>query len=140
MRCAALVGALVVISVVLGACGGSDDDASDSKDPVCADCKTYGQPNGDIEAKPGDQFVIQLDSNASTGYAWAVESNSDPAVAEKTASQYIVAKPALVGSGGVQRLVFDAGTKGTTTIVLRYERSFAPDPSDEALTYTVNVT
>jgi len=128
------------MSVMLGACGGSDDEASPSKDPVCADCKTYGRADGDIKTSTGQQFVIQLESNATTGYAWAVQSNSDPAVAKKTASQYLPAQPAVVGSGGVQRLLFDAIAKGTTTIVLRYEQSFAPDPSDEELTYTVSVT
>jgi inhibitor of cysteine peptidase len=133
-----LAGVLVAIAVVLGACGG--DGGSKDEGPVCADCKTYGQPAGDIEVKSGEQFVIQLDSNPTTGYAWAVQSNTDPAVAKKTASQYLAAQPAVVGSGGVQRLVFDARTRGSTTIVLRYEQSFAPDPSDEELTYTVNVT
>ena len=129
-----------MVATMLGACGGSDD-GSESEEPACADCKTYGQSDGDITAKPGEQFVIQLESNPTTGYAWAVQSNTDPAVAKKTASQYMDAQPAVVGSGGVQRLVFDAGAKGTTTIVLRYERSFEPDdPSDEELTYAVTVT
>lgn len=133
-----MVGLLGALTVVLGACG-SSDATSRSKDPVCAECKTYDRSERDVESAPGEQFVIQLESNVTTGYAWTVASNTDPAVAKKTVSQYLPAQPAVVGSGGVQRLVFDAITKGTTTIVLRYERSFEPDASDEELTYTVTV-
>jgi predicted secreted protein len=139
-RATALVGIVLAVALVLGACSDGDDDSTPSKRPVCADCPTYGETDTSITATAGERFVIELESNVTTGYAWVVQSNADPSVVKKTASQYLGPENGPVGAGGTQRLVFEARSSGTTTVVLRYEQSFDPDPADRELTYAVTVT
>lgn len=104
--------------------------------------KTYGKSDTNITAVAGEQFVIQLDSNPTTGYEWSTTKPLDTAVVKKVQSQYIPDKVAkgVVGSGGVEKWTFEAVAKGKTTIVMGYARPFEKGvPPTQMVTFKVVV-
>jgi inhibitor of cysteine peptidase len=142
--------ALVVLAagaVLLVACNGDDSTTSTTSTSrakggatTCNGCPTYDESDTAITASPGDDFVIELESNASTGYEWTA-TVSDAAVVRAIADEYVGADTDLVGAPGTQRFVFEPVAAGSASIVLRYARSFEPDdPSARELTSTVTVT
>jgi inhibitor of cysteine peptidase len=144
-RCVAVVLTLGALGLV--ACNGDDSTTSTTSTSrakesatKCAGCPTYGESDTAITAAPGDEFVIELESNSSTGYEWTA-TISDPAVVRAVADEYVDPDTDLVGAPGQQRFVFEPVAAGSATIVLRYARSFEPDdPSAREVTYTVTVT
>jgi inhibitor of cysteine peptidase len=74
-----------------------------------------------IQARVGEEFVITLQSNPSTGYRWMLADSLDPML-RLQAQTYVPQQPVRPGSGGHQRLTFTALAAGETTIRLRYQR------------------
>lgn len=74
-----------------------------------------------IQARVGEEFVITLQSNPSTGYRWTLADSLDPML-RLQAQTYVPQQSVMPGSGGHQRLTFTALAAGETTIRLRYQR------------------
>ena len=110
----------VMIVVGLAACG--------SDEPVF----TARQTTFDVD--PGDAFSIVLESNASTGYSWALETPLDERVVRLVGSTYLDSGSGRVGAPGGEELTFQAVDDGSTFIQLWYVRSFddPPEPADRA--------
>jgi inhibitor of cysteine peptidase len=129
---AALLAPVLVVTLMAG-CGSSGTSANG---------KTYTITNTKISAKVGDQFTIQLTSNATTGYQWGISGSLNSAVVKKVSSTY-VASPnpkGMTGVGGVEKWKFQAVGKGTGTIVLVYRQPFdkTAKPAQTA-TFTITV-
>jgi inhibitor of cysteine peptidase len=77
---------------------------------------------------PDAQVLVVLDSNATTGYEWAID-EVDTDVVEFLGSEYIAPTNGAVGQGGTQELEFRALAEGTTTLRLKYWRSWEGDAS-----------
>jgi predicted secreted protein len=77
---------------------------------------------------PEAQVLVVLDSNATTGYEWAVDT-LDTSVVAFLGSEYISPEGSAVGQGGTQELRFRALAEGTTTVRLKYWRSWEGDAS-----------
>jgi predicted secreted protein len=125
---ARVVASAVVVAAAIGfsACGGSDAPSEDPGEVT---------PSGtSFDVKVGDTFTIALSSNATTGYAWALEKDPDSTVVVLVGDRYVVPESSAVGSGGVQQLSFKAQGAGSTTIELWYVRSFdnPPEPARQA--------
>lgn len=107
-----------------------------------ANGKTYTITNTKISAKVGDVFVIQLESNATTGFQWGIAGSLNPAVVKKVSSKYVVgANPkGLAGVGGVEKWTFKAVGAGTATLAMTYTQPFdkAAKPASAA-TFTITV-
>ena len=76
-----------------------------------------------LQVKVGDTFVIELDSNPTTGYSWNL-AKTDLKIVEQVSREY---KPRetterLVGSGGREIWTFKATAKGKTTLTFQYAR------------------
>jgi inhibitor of cysteine peptidase len=125
-----ILGAAVIVTAsLLAGCGSSGPT-------------TYGKSDTKIAAKAGQEFVIQLDSNPTTGFEWGLTKNLDTAVVKKVGSQYVPNKVAkgVVGSGGVEKWTFQGVAKGTTTIEMGYARPFEKGvPPTETVTFDVTV-
>lgn len=77
--------------------------------------------NGDsVTVKQGDEFVVALDANPSTGYSWTAAENPD--VAFLTSKQ--IPGGDQPGASGTQELTFRATAVGSTTLELAYARPF----------------
>jgi inhibitor of cysteine peptidase len=162
MRATKVLALGAVGALALVACGGSDDmtDQTTSSttasktstttakgggkheegSTACDGCPTYGETDTTISATAGDEFVIVLDSNPSTGYRWTATS-SDPGVVRVAADEYVAPDTNLLGAPGVQRFLLDPVAAGSATLQLRYARSFEPDdPNITTLSFAVTVT
>ncbi len=83
-------------------------------------------------------LIVSLDSNATTGYAWALDS-VDATILESKGSEYIAPVTTLIGAGGTEEWTFNAIAVGQTTLKLKYVRSFEPE-EEPADTFEVTVT
>jgi inhibitor of cysteine peptidase len=105
------IGLLVAVLVVPWG-----DDAPATKAPP-----VYHQGD-DISVSEGDEFVVALPANPSTGYAWTAADNSDVAFV----SSHQVAGGNQPGAPGTQELAFRADHSGESTLEFAYARSFEP--------------
>jgi inhibitor of cysteine peptidase len=106
------------------------DDAPAVKGPP-----VYHQGD-DISVAEGDEFVIAIAANPSTGYSWSAADNPD--VTFESSRQ--VERANRPGAGGTQELTFRAAKQGTTTLVLDYTRPFEPDaPPAKSARFPVTV-
>jgi inhibitor of cysteine peptidase len=117
----------LLLSVVLVPWG---DDAPAGRAPALYH---RGDP---ITVHGGDEFVIALSANPSTGYSWTA--GADPDVVFLRSRQ--IAGVAEPGAPGTQELRFRAEHSGTTTLKLAYARSFEGGvPPAKTATFRVEV-
>jgi len=96
--------------------------------------------NANIKARPGEVFVIKLESNPTTGYGWQLKGSLDPKVVKFMSTQYVPAKTNLVGSGGIETWTFKAIKRGCAKITLQYLRSWEKGvPPIKVKIYQLNV-
>jgi len=79
-----------------------------------------------MEVTVGQNFVISLASNPTTGYSWELTS-SLPTWLELIGSEYVPTPtdPPMVGSGGTEEWTFRANAAGTTAITFVYRQPWA---------------
>jgi len=100
----------------------------------------FSDPSVPIRVKPGEEFVIVLESNASTGFAWRLAAPTDEKVVRFLRSRYEAPSGSgVVGAGGKEYWSFVAAAAGSTTIRLEYVRSFQSVPGPTTYTFTVEV-
>jgi inhibitor of cysteine peptidase len=106
--------------VALSGCGGDD--------------VTFTDPGARFEVDPGDDFTVTLESNATTGFAWQLETALPENVVRLVRDVYVEPDTDLVGAAGRQELTFEGVGDGSTFIQLWYIRSFddPPEPADRA--------
>jgi len=133
----AIGGITLAAALTLSALAGCGSTSASS-----ANGKTFIITNKSIDAKVSDKFIIQLESNATTGFQWGLSGSLNPSVVEKVSSTY-VSDPnpkGLMGAGGVEKWTFKAVGKGTGTIALVYSQPWdkTAKPAKSA-TFTINV-
>jgi predicted secreted protein len=90
-----------------------------------------------ITVDDGDEFVIALDANPSTGYTWGAGENAN---VELVSSRQTTAKGAPPGASGTQRMTFKAYKTGSSTLELAYGRQFEPGvPPAKTASFDVTV-
>jgi inhibitor of cysteine peptidase len=96
------------------------DDAPAAKAPT-----VYHQGD-DISVKQGDEFVIAMPANPSTGYEWTAADNPDVTFESSHQLQNGGEGGSQPGAPGTQELAFRADHRGQSTLELAYARSFEP--------------
>lgn len=76
-----------------------------------------------VEAAVGEQIVLRLKGNPTTGYTWEV-TGFDPAVLVPAGEPDYQSSSDADGSGGRYTFRFDAVGRGETTVTLVYHRSW----------------
>jgi predicted secreted protein len=124
----AIAGIAAVLGTGLMAC--SDDSDSNGSVPVYHD--------GDsITVDNGQEFVIELEANPGTGYAW--DAGTNPNV-KLVSSEQVSSPGATPGTPGMQRMTFKADKTGSSTLELAYARSFeAGVPPAKTASFDVTV-
>jgi inhibitor of cysteine peptidase len=119
--------ALVLVLILTAACS--------PKTPIL----TKADNGGQVEVKAGDQIVIELEGNPSTGYTWEAKDLDTGMLQSAGDPVFKSSDPSLVGSGGTLTLTFKALKAGATTLTLVYHRPWETDvePVD---TFSVTVT
>lgn len=75
-----------------------------------------------IAARAGDEFVVTLPSNATTGYKWQLSGKPNSKVVTLVKSVYNAPAQAMPGKGGTEAWTFKAVGKGSTSFTLAYVR------------------
>ena len=122
--CAVLVAGLALVIV---GCSSSESKALGEDDDGTA-----------ISVKAGEQLVVELPSNPTTGFSWTV-ADSGPLKQEGDPAYESDAKPGVVGAGGIETFTFDAEKAGSGTLTLEYRRSWETDVAAEDV-WSVTVT
>lgn len=104
----------------------------------CAARKIYGEDVSRIEAARGDDIVIALAANPTTGYAW-MPGKTDPAILTLVGSDYEPPPSAALGAGGRQLVTFRAVGRGTTTLQLDYRRPWESTAPAKSAIFTIVV-
>lgn len=95
--------------------------------------KTYTREQARISVRVGEQFVVELESNPTTGYQW--QPDFDPAALRLVGRDFSLARAAVdaaVGGGGVERFRFEALAAGVSRLSFAYRRSWEPGARDLA--------
>ena len=100
--------------------------------------REYTDPNQTIEIGVGNQFVIALESNPTTGYKWDANFDSSSLKLVKSDYEQSEAKPGMVGVGGKEHFTFEGLKKGNTKVTLDYKREWEQD-SAEQMIFNVSV-
>jgi len=113
-----LMATLLIVGAVAG-CGSSKTTPTTPTKKSSA--KIYTEATKNITAKVGETFIIQLKSNATTGYQWQITGPLSPAVV-KVSNVYVPPKSSdtTVGAGGVEDWTFKAVSKGDALIQMEY--------------------
>ena len=124
--------ACIALAFAAGIAACSDDsDNSSGSVPV------YHEGDS-ITVDKGNEFVIALDANPSTGYTW--DTGDDPNV-KFVSSKQVSAKNAQPGAPGTQRMAFKADKTGSSTLELAYARQFEGGvPPAKTASFDVKVT
>ena len=122
----------VLCMVGLAGCGGGDLD-----DPVQL---TEGQSGETIGVRLGQEVVVTLESNPSTGFGWSHRATPDDVLALVGEPQYLADQPVLPGSGGRHQFRFSTLRDGGVTLRFEYRRSWetvAPAPGPRRFSLVV---
>lgn len=96
----------------------------------------YGKNDLDISTAVGQEFVIELESNASTGYRWTYTQEGS---ALELVDQKSISGGSTPGAPGSQRFTFKATVSGASYLDFTYARS-TPAPDDTKLRYDVTIS
>jgi inhibitor of cysteine peptidase len=75
----------------------------------------------EVSVKVGEQLVVELPSNPTTGFSWTV-ADGGPLTQVGEAEYATEAAPDVVGAGGTETFTFDAKKAGSGTLTLEYRR------------------
>jgi len=106
----------------------------------CAEPKQFSDASSPIAVKAGEEFVISLESNPSTGYHWQLSKPLNEAIMVLVDSQFQAPNTKLIGAPGVELWTFKASGKGSTEVAFEYVRSWEKDvPPARNAVFTVLV-
>ena len=92
-----------------------------------------------IEVGVGDELVLELAGNPTTGYNWEV-GEIDGSIIEQVGEADFKADSALIGSGGVVTLTFTGVAPGEAHLKLVYHKSWEADVAPlEEFNITIHV-
>jgi predicted secreted protein len=132
-----------------GSCGGNGPEPAEGPETGLATGGTFTRDDREISVHSGERFIVSLASNPSVGDDWRVVGGLQPGLLELVSEDYESDTPdAMPGSGGTERLLFEAAGPGTATLTIfncyRCGGDDRPLPENEAyaetLTFTVRVS
>ena len=123
--------AAVLVSLLVAACG-----SSESGKTIELSQKDSGTT---LQVTQGDELVISLESNPTTGYSWAESKSSQAGDVLQLGSKKYESESDAIGAGGVETWTYKAVGAGTADLELDYLRPFEPDKIAGKFTLTVDV-
>ena len=115
-----VAGALLVLATLLFTACGSDVDPAAGGRTIELTAEDTGST---LSVGPGDEIVVTLESNVTTGFAWQLETEPASEILDMVSSEYLAPDTELVGAGGEEIWRFVATGEGTTHVGMRYARS-----------------
>ncbi len=80
-----------------------------------------------VSAHEGDEILVRLAENATTGYRWEIDRSEGPVAL--VADDYRLAPDVQVGGGGTRELRFRATGPGTARLELKHWQPWEGEPS-----------
>ena len=130
-----VAGTLLVLATLLFTACGSDADPAEGGRTIEL---TAADAGSTLSLHPGDEIVVMLESNVTTGFAWQMEAEPASQILDKISSEYLAPDTELVGAGGEEVWRFVATGEGTTHVGMRYARS-SGETAGEPFDFTVVV-
>jgi inhibitor of cysteine peptidase len=87
----------------------------------------------------GQELMITLGSNPSTGYEWTVTSKPDAAILEPIGDAMSPADSPMPGAPGTQMFRYRGASAGNTSIELTYARPFGNEKPAQVVTINIGV-
>jgi predicted secreted protein len=143
MKIVKMVFALLALFLILPACANQGSNAN--IEIQCDDFYQNPHQTGSLEVGVGEEFTVNLCSNASTGFQWIdVVEISDSAIVAQVSHKYISptekGDPPPLGTPGSQLWQFKALTGGTSSLSFEYSRDWEGGEKGEwTLDLTVTV-
>lgn len=92
-----------------------------------------------INIKKGNEIVVKLEGNATTGYVWSGQDLNEQYWQQQGEEEY-KSDSSLVGAGGISTFTFKTLQPGQTTLKLVYSRPFEKDtPPEKTFEVTIVV-
>jgi inhibitor of cysteine peptidase len=107
--------------------------------PACPEPEPDGSDTP-IMVSVGEQFVVALVANVTTGYRWQLDDPGADGVVALVGSEYVAPGAQLPGAGGKECWTFGATAEGATTLGLSYRRPFEPPSIPPVRTKQITVT
>jgi predicted secreted protein len=97
-----------------------------------------GDDGRNVELKVGDELVVKLAANRSTGYRWVLTQGPGKVLFKQGDPLYARPVDAPVGAGGIETWSFRAVEAGEQPLVFEYRRP-SDKSSDKSVSYKVIV-
>ena len=97
--------------------------------------RRYTRQDQKISARVGEEFVITLDANPTTGYLWQPPAEHDLL---RFVDRRFTPSGSAIGSGGGEELRFRCVAAGSAPMTLKYQRPWE-DVAAEQFTLTLEV-
>ena len=116
------------------------DSKAEFKVPVGQEQQDDATSTNMIKTTPGEEFVIKLDANPTTGYEWQLVQSIDDSLVKFVNSHYVPDMTSLLGSGGKSVWTFKAVRAGKAQISFKYIRPWEKNtPPVKEATYIVSI-
>ncbi len=92
-----------------------------------------------IAIQAGEELVISLDGNPTTGYTWETKDLDTSLFQQVGETAFTSSNPGLVGSGGTQSLTLKALKAGTASLTLVYHRPWETVAPLQTFSVTVTI-
>ena len=109
---------------------------------VVPDIPRYSKPSKTIETESGNNFIITLDSNRTTGYEWQLDAKYDKYAIELVGVEYVNPAGGMPGAGGKENWTFKALSFRNWKVGLHfiYVRAWEKDvPPAKEVEFTVKI-
>jgi inhibitor of cysteine peptidase len=96
------------------------------------------QSGGSVRVRVGDDLVVSLDENPTTGFRWATETSGEPVLAS-IVSSYEPSAGGGMGGGGQRTFRFRAVAAGQAHLRLVLRQEWQPDIATEQFEIQIDV-
>jgi predicted secreted protein len=139
----------LLVTVLAGSLVACGSDSSDSEDEATGtgngpDMLVFTDASTPIAVVTGQEFAIRLESNATTGYEWAITEGPSADQVRVLESEGMTEAGentnGLAGVPGTSTFVFEANSSGSTQVSFTYARPTDPEDNPTVTTFTINVS
>jgi predicted secreted protein len=125
----------LLVAIVSATCGPGSEVGTREPETV-----ELGEQDSEstVPLRAGDQLLIRLDSNVTTGFAWAIVSEPATEVLELVGSEYVEPETGMLGAGGQELWTFVATGEGVSDLELSYDRA-SGETSGRTFVVTIEV-
>lgn len=117
------LGVTLVVLLALGLLAGCG--SSTTKKGEESGTNPPGNVTGESKTvKVGEEFTVELESNASTGYEWKMTQGPDTSILGLTTDEFVAPQTTMPGAPGMHVWRFKALKAGKTNMVFEYARSW----------------